>query len=218
MRTIKTQLNFVKTLELKHYDYFDGECVTNDQKELYMLAHTNRSFDFLLKSIDYGKEILSFHDFNIADLDSPFFDIDMTNKLEDLSESAISECHSVLYTLCAYTGDNFARISRDNFIAVAVFLLSLYSDVELDGKVLAKVFEDAMKLDELLGTEGGYAIERLKVTCMPEYDWLTNPLIRVVDIVKALLCDDTLLDSYLGDCEGERVNKDVVGILRKYVK
>ena len=177
-----------------------------------------KNLKLLLRSINYGKEILSFHDFNIADLDSSYFDIDMTNKLHDLSEIAIREWHPILYTLCAYTGDNFARISRDNFIAVAVFLLSLYSDVGLDGKVLARVFEDAMKLDELLGTEGGYAIERLKVTCMPEYDWLTNTLISVVDIAKALLCDDTLLDSYLGDCEGEKKNKDVVGILRKYVK
>ena len=84
--------------------------------------------------------------------------------------------------------------------------------------MLEKVFEDAMKLAELVGTEGGYAIEKIKVTCMPGYDWLTNQLVRVVDIARALLCDDTLLDLYLGNCEGERVNKDVVGILRKYVK
>ena len=110
----------------------------------------------------------------------------------------------------------FQNISR--FLVKTGRDFTHYSDVGLGGKVLAKVFEDAMKLDELLGTEGGYAIEELKITCMPGYDWLTNPLIRVVDIAKALLCDDTLLDSYLGDCEGEKVCKSVVGILKKYVK
>ena len=172
----------------------------------------------LLKTINYGKEVLDFHDFKIADLESSFFDIDATTKLHDLSEIAIRECHPVLYTLCAYTGDYFSKIGQADFIKVATFLFGLCVSVGFDNEVLEKVFEDAMKLDELLGTEGGYAIEKIKVTCMPGYDWLTNPLIRVVDIARALLCDDTLLDLYLGNCEGERVNKDVVGILRKYVK
>lgn len=53
---------------------------------------------------------------------------------------------------------------------------------------------------------------------MPGYDWITNPLIRVVDIAKALLCDDKLLESYIDNCVGEKVCKGVVGILKKYAK
>lgn len=172
----------------------------------------------IIESLSFGKEILEVYELELVDLEHPYFMIDGT-KLNDLTERDVMECHPLLHTICTYTGAYSSRITSTEFMNVSKFLLAVALDTELDDNSLTKVLKDARVLDNLLINGAGDAINTLKVLCLPDYIWLSNPLICIVSIAKSLLTDKTLYDTYMAYCDSlypDTANSDIVNILKRY--